>query len=151
MKVVGQSVPRLEDAPLVTGRGRFVGNLSFREELHMRVVRSSHAHAKLLGVDATAALALPGVAAVWAFADVAEVPPIEFRPTKVQGLEPYRQTILAESEVRYVGEPVAVVFAQTSHIAEDAAELVVVHAAPLPARLDARASDIEPAVLRKEY
>jgi CO/xanthine dehydrogenase Mo-binding subunit len=151
MKVVGQSVQRLEDEPLVTGRGRFVGNLSFPGELHMRVVRSSHAHADLLAVDAAKALALPGVAAVWTFADVAEVPPIEFRPTKVQGLEPYRQTILANKCVRYVGEPVAAVFAENSYLAEDAAELVAVDVSPLAARLDASASDVEPTVLRKEY
>ena len=151
MKVVGQSVQRLEDEPLVTGRGRFVGNLSFPGELHMRVVRSSHAHADLIAVDAAQALALPGVAAVWTFADVSEVPPIEFRPTRVQGLEPYRQTVLANQCVRYVGEPLAAVFAESSYVAEDAAELVAVDASPLPARLDARASDIEPTVLRKEY
>src|SRR5438552_6144883 len=151
MKVIGRSVQRLEDEPLVTGRGRFVGNLSFPGELHMRVVRSSHAHAELLAVDAAKALALPGVAAVWAFSDVAEIPPIEFRATRVQGLEPYRQTILANKRARYVGEPVAAVFAASSYLAEDAAELVSVDAFPLPARLDACASDVEPTVLRKEY
>src|SRR3989441_7712325 len=151
MKVVGKSVQRLEDEPLVTGQGRFVGNLSFPGELHMRMVRSSHAHAEWLAVDAAKPLALPGVAAVWTFSDVAEIPPIEFRPTKVQGLEPYRQTILANKCVRYVGEPVAAVFAESSYLAEDAAELVAVDASPLPARLDARASDVEPTVLRKEY
>ena len=151
MTVIGKSVPRLEDEPLVTGRGRFVATVSFPGELHMRVARSPHAHARLVGVDASRALALPGVAAVWTFADVSDIAPIGFRPTRVQGLEPYRQTLLANGLVRYVGEPVAVVFAESSYVAEDAAELVAVEASPLPARLDACASDIEPTVLRKEY
>src|SRR3954452_7806769 len=79
MTVIGKPVRRLEDEPLITGRGSFVANLSFADELHMRVVRSPYAHATLHGVDTKAALALPGVAAVWTFDDVAHVPPIEFR------------------------------------------------------------------------
>ena len=151
MTMIGKSVQRLEDEPLITGRGKFVANLSFPDELHMRVVRSPYAHATLRGVDVQAALALSGVAAVWTFTDVSQIPPIEFRPTKVQGLEPYRQTILAKDRLRYVGEPVAVVFAESSYLAEDAADLVAIDATQLPAVLDARSSEIEPAVLRKEY
>ena len=149
--MIGESVQRLEDEPLITGLGKFVANLSFPNELHMRVVRSPYAHATLRSVDVQAALALSGVAAVWTFTDVAQIPPIEFRPTKVQGLEPYRQTILAKDRLRYVGEPVAVVFAESSYLAEDAADLVAIDATQLPAVLDARSSEIEPAVLRKEY
>jgi len=149
--MIGKSVLRLEDEPLIRGRGKFVANLSFPDELHMRVVRSPYAHATLTKVDAQAALALPGVTAVWTFSDVSHVPPIEFRPTKVQGLEPYRQTILAKDRLRYVGEPVAVVFADSSYLAEDAADLVAIEATQLPAVTDAHRSDIEPAVLRKEY
>jgi len=151
VSVVGKRVPRLEDGPLVTGQGRYVATLSFPRQLHMRVVRSAYAHGDLKGVDAASALALPGVIAVWTAADVQGVPPIEFRPTRVKGLEPYRQPILADKVVRYVGEPVAVVFAEDSRLAEDAAELVGVDVSPLPPRLHAEASDVEPAVLRKEY
>jgi len=85
---IGRSVPRLEDLPLLTGHGRFARTVSFPGELHMRIVRSSYAHGRLLGIDATRALASPGCVAVWTSADVAEVPPIEFRPTRVKGLEP---------------------------------------------------------------
>jgi CO/xanthine dehydrogenase Mo-binding subunit len=151
MSVIGKRVLRLEDEPLVSGRGSFLANLAFADMLHMRVVRSAHAHAELGTIDASAALAMPGVVAVWTFADVSDIPQIEFRPTKVKGMEPYRQTILVNRHVRYVGEPVAVVFATSGYIAEDAAELVVVNATPLPPRLDAATSDIEPTVLRKEY
>ena len=69
------------------------------------------AHGKIKSIDATAALALPGVHAVWTAADVAHIPPIPFRLTGLKTLEPYRQPVLAKDIVRYVGEPVAVVFA----------------------------------------
>ena len=151
MTVIGKRVQRLEDGPLVIGQGQYVGNLSFPGELHMHVVRSAHAHGELNAVDASGAFALPGVMAVWTAKDVHDVPPIEFRSTRVQGLEPYRQPILACDVVRYVGEPVAVVFAENSRLAEDAADLVIVDVSSLPPRLDAHASDIEPTVLRKEY
>ena len=151
MSAIGQRVQRLEDEPLVTGQGRFVGNLSFPGTLHMRVVRSMHAHADLIAIDASKALALPGVVAVWTHADVSDIPPIEFRPTRVKGLEPYRQTILADKRVRYVGEPVAAVFAQTGYVAEDAADLISVDAGALVPQLDAVTSDIEPTVLHKAY
>jgi len=63
MTVIGRSVTRLEDGPLVTGRGRFAGDIAFPHVLHMRVVRSSHAHARITAIDTTTALALPGVVA----------------------------------------------------------------------------------------
>src|SRR5687768_907272 len=111
-KYVGRSVTRIEDLPLVTGRARFVAAISFPHELHMRVVRSSHAHGRIVSIDAAAARAMRGCVAVWTAADVVDIPPIEFRPTRVQGLEPYCQPVLARERVRYVGEPVAVVFTE---------------------------------------
>ena len=111
MAFVGRSVPRLEDPPLVTGQGRFAADISFAHQLHMRVVRSAHAHGRIVAIDAQAARAADGVVAVWTAADVADIPPIDFRLTRIEGLEPYRQPILATDRVRYVGEPVAVVFA----------------------------------------
>src|SRR5215471_16835457 len=137
MGVVGRSVPRLEDAPLVTGRGRFAADIAFPHMLHMRVVRSRHAHGRIVAVDTAAARAAPGVVAVWTFADVADIPPIDFRLSRVEGLAPYRQTILAKERVRYVGEPVAAVFATDAYLAEDAADLVEVAVEELPVVLDA--------------
>src|SRR5262249_56348872 len=64
MGVVGKSVPRLEDPPLVTGRGRFAADVAFPRMLHMRMVRSAHAHGRIVSIDAAAALAMPGVIAV---------------------------------------------------------------------------------------
>src|SRR5947199_1478905 len=139
-RVFGRSVPRLEDRPLVTGRGRFVGDISFPHQLHMRVVRSPYAHAVLGAVDIAAAQAAPGVVAVWTGADIADLPPIDFRDPAGEALRPYRQPLLAQERLRYVGEPVAAVFASDPYLAEDAADLVVVEADELPPLLDAAAS-----------
>src|SRR5262245_63894530 len=89
MGVVGKSVPRLEDPPLVTGRGNFAADVVFPRMLHMRVVRSAHAHGRIVSIDAAAALAMPGVIAVWTAADIADIPPIDFRLTRIEGLTPY--------------------------------------------------------------
>jgi CO/xanthine dehydrogenase Mo-binding subunit len=143
MSIVGTSVRRLEDPPLVTGRGAFAGDVAFPHMLHMRLVRSAHAHGRIVSIDPSAALALSGVTGVWTSADVAEIPPIDFRLTRVEGLAPYRQPILARERVRYVGEPVAAVFATDSYVAEDAADLVAVEIEDLPVVLDASAEPAE--------
>src|SRR5262249_20773820 len=133
------------------GQGRCARTTPFPGGLHRGIVRPPHAQGRLRGIDATGARGAPGCVAVWIFADVAEVPPIEFRPTRVKGLEPYRQHVLAHDLVRYVGEPVAAVFAEDAYRAADAAELVDLRIDPLTPVLDAEASDIEPTVIRKEY
>jgi aerobic carbon-monoxide dehydrogenase large subunit len=140
-KWIGQSVTRLEDPPLVRGRGRFAGDISFPHQLHMRVVRSNHAYGRIGSLDLAAARALPGVVAVWSAADIADVPPIDFREGRIPSLEPYRQPVLATERVRYVGEPVAAVFAEDSYVAEDAADLVALEIEELPILL---AADAEP-------
>ena len=137
-KWIGQSVERLEDPPLVTGRGRFVGDINFPRQLHMRVVRSNHAHGKISSIDVKAARALPGVVAVWTAIDIADVPPIDFREGPIEKLAPYRQPVLAIGKVRYVGEPVAAVFAEDPYVAEDAAELVTMEIEELPPLLSAK-------------
>jgi aerobic carbon-monoxide dehydrogenase large subunit len=138
-KWIGRSVERLEDPPLVTGRGRYAADISFPHQLHMRVVRSSHAHGKIVSIDTAAARALPGVVAVWTASDIAELPPIDFREGRIERLEPWRQPVLATERVRYVGDPVAAVFAEDPYVAEDAADLVSMEIAELPALLDATA------------
>ncbi len=156
---VGQSLPRLEDRPLLTGQGRFAADISFPGQWTMRVVRSGVAHGRILSIDTRAALALPGVHAVWTGADVAHIPPIPFRLTGLKALEPYRQPVLARDIVRYVGEPVAVVFAQDQYVAEDAADLIDITIEPLPAQVRAidapgvYADDLstEPSVIRKSF
>src|SRR4029078_9246701 len=136
-KIIGRSVPRLEDRPLLTGQGRFAGDISFSGQWHMRVVRSPVAHGRLKAIDAKAALALPGVHAVWTHADIADIPPIGFPLTGLVEVEAYRQTALSQRYVRYVGEPVAAVFAADPYVAEDAADLVDLDIEMLPVVLDA--------------
>jgi carbon-monoxide dehydrogenase large subunit len=140
---VGRSVARLEDGPLVLGQGRFAADISFAHQAHMRVVRSAHAHGRIIAIDLADARTSAGVIAIWTAADVADIPPIDFRLTRIEGLEPYRQPILARDRVRYVGEPVAVVFAADPFAAEDAADLVTVEIEDLPAVMTADAAPVE--------
>jgi CO/xanthine dehydrogenase Mo-binding subunit len=158
-KFIGRSVLRLEDRPLLTGQGRFAADISFPGQWHMRVARSPVAHGRIRRIDAAAARALRGVHAVWTFADIAHLAPIGFRLTGLKHLEPYRQHALARDTVRYVGEPVAVLFADDAYVAEDAAELVEIEIEPLAPLLDATAEpgrfddalSTEPGTIRKGY
>ena len=138
-KVLGHRVTRLEDLPLVTGHGRFAADINFPRQLHMRIARSGQAYGRIVRVGTNAARAIPGVVAVWTHAEIAELPPIDFRDPAAEALKPYRQPLLARDRVRYVGEPVAAVFAESAALAEDAAELVELDLEELPARLDASA------------
>jgi aerobic carbon-monoxide dehydrogenase large subunit len=156
---IGASMPRLEDMPLVTGRGQFAGDMNFPRQLHLRVVRSAHAHGTLKNVDVTEAKALRGVVAVWTARDIEDLPPIDFREGPIEKLAPFRQPVLARDCVRYVGEPVAAVFATDPYIAEDAADLVMVEVEELPAVIDAAAAitefadglTTEPTICRQGY
>ena len=159
MGQIGRSLRRLEDRPLLTGSGRFAADISFPNMLYMSLVRSPVACGRLTGIDTAAALAHPGTVAVWTGADVAAIPPIDFRLTPVPGLEPYRQPVLAQDYVRYVGEPVAVVFAADPYMAEDIADLVTPEIEPVPPLLDAVAPpgefaaglSTEAAIIEKRY
>src|SRR5580693_4788394 len=159
MSLIGRSVKRLEDRPLLTGSGRFAADVMAPDMLYMRVVRSPVAFGRLTGVRIAEALAHPGTVAVWTAEDVADIPPIAFRLTLVPGLEPYRQPILANGYVRYVGEPIAAVFAADPYMAEDIAELVAPVIEPLAPCLDPAAAprefesgcNTEAAVITKAY
>jgi len=156
---IGASVPRLEDAPLVTGRGAFVGDIAFVHQLHMRIVRSSYAHGIITAIDTAAAQAVPGVVAVWTYKDIADLPPIDFREGSIEKLSPFRQPVLATDRVRYVGEPIAAVFAEDPYVAEDAADLVMVEVEELAPVLDAAEAagefspghSTEPVICRQGY
>jgi aerobic carbon-monoxide dehydrogenase large subunit len=158
-KWIGQSVTRLEDPPLVTGRACYAGDVSFPHQLHMRVVRSSIAHGRIISIDTRAAGAVPGVFAAWTAADIPDVAPIDFREGRIEMLEPFRQPVLARDRVRYIGDPIAVVFAEDPYVAEDAAELVVADFEELPVLLDGRAEpgehspgrNSEAAIVRQAY
>src|SRR5262249_60881867 len=107
--------------------------------LHRRIVPPTPAPGRIVATAPAAACALPGVVAVWTAADIAEVPPVDFREGRIERLEPWRQPVLASERVRYVGDPVAAVFAADPYIAEDAADLVAIEIDELPGLLDATA------------
>jgi carbon-monoxide dehydrogenase large subunit len=130
MSLVGASVKRKEDPSLLVGRGRFVDDVSPPGTVFAQFVRSTEAHALITGIDTTDAQAAPGVLAVITGADVADLPATANLPEEVGVL---RRRVLAGDRVRFVGEPVAVVVAESRYAAADAAELVVVDYEPLEA------------------
>jgi len=140
-KYFGASVPRREDPRLLRGEGRYVDDIKLPGMLHSAFVRSPHAHARILGVRAAAARRRPGVAHVFAFADLARwmkplplfgaIPPGLAARVEVT-MKQAPQLPLCRDVARYVGEIVAIVLAETRALAEDAAELVEVDYEPLP-------------------
>jgi len=136
-KQLGKSVLRKEDPALLSGRGRYADDLPIPVgALHAHVVRSPHAHAEIVRIDAAKALAHDGVWAVITGEDVRKLSEPFLAAIKV----PVLQWSLAVERVRYVGEPVALVVAENRYIAEDAAELVAIDYAPLAAVIDPRAA-----------
>ncbi|PYN57100.1 MAG: hypothetical protein DMD92_14660 [Candidatus Rokuibacteriota bacterium] len=133
LAMLGVSHPRLGGERLATGRGRFVADVRPEGLLEAAVLRSPHAHARVLRVDAARALRLPGVRAVLTAADVPASAVIPNRVPAPEGTAAYLQPAIARGVVRYVGEPVALVVADDRYIAEDALALVHVDWAPLPA------------------
>src|SRR3954469_472646 len=133
---IGQPVQRREDARLVTGRGRYVDDVNERGMLHAHFVRSPVARGTIAALDVDAARQLPGVVAVLTADDVND-PSHQFWVTMMgpdAGGAPGR--VLASGDVRYVGEPVAIIVAESRYLAEDAAELVELDIDPLPPVLD---------------
>ena len=143
--MIGESVRRLEDDPLLRGRARFIADISFPNQAHLRVVRSEVARGLIVDIDVSEALRADGVIGVWTGEDLASLPPIDFRQIGYDELLPYRQPVLARGSVRYVGEPVAVVVAEDAYVAEDIAELVIVEIEPQ------EMEPVEAMVLESEY
>jgi len=132
--IVGKAVPRSEDAALAAGQGQFVDDLTVPGLLHAHVVRSPHAHARITAIDVTAARAAPGVAGVFTADDMRDVGPLPGPPDGTGPALPLLRA--ADDRVRWVGEPVALVVADSPARAADAAELVEVDYQPLPAVTD---------------
>jgi aerobic carbon-monoxide dehydrogenase large subunit len=145
LDLIGASPKRKEDHRLITGAGRFVDDLSRPGLLHMAVVRSRHAHARIIKIDVAAAKALPGVTAAWTASDLSEIK--RSMPAAYGGQYKGRSfavPVLAHERVRYVGEAVAVVLAESAYAAADGAQAVEIEYKPLPV-----ASDTEKAVTAK--
>lgn len=129
----GAPVQRLEDPRLLRGKGVYVDDIDLPSMLHAAILRSPHAHAKIVSINANAALALPGVHLVLTAADLGAV--LEPSPLLVPHAaltQPRTQLPLALEEVRYVGEAVALVVAESRYLAEDALDLIDVEYEPLP-------------------
>lgn len=138
-KYIGAPIRRKEDRRFLTGQGQFVDDIKLPNMLHAAIVRSPHAHARILSIDSSAALEMEGVVSVFTFGDIeqmVEPRPIPIRMRAYQELERFLQYPLASDKVRYVGDPVAVVVAETRYLAEDALDGVDVVYDPLPAVVD---------------
>ena len=140
-KLVGTKVKRREDPRLVQGLSHYVDDLRMADVLHVALLRSPHAHARINGINKDAAVALPGVVSVVTGADIGDsvgsVPCAAANPT----LRTPPHPVLAQDAVRYVGEPVVAVVAEDSYTARDALDLIEVDYEPLPA-----VSDLEKAL-----
>ena len=141
---IGQPVPRKEDPKLLRGEGRYTDDVNLPGQLYAVIVRSRHAHGRILAIDTAAARAMPGVRGVYTGADllaggIRNVPAL--MPQKNRDGTPMKmppQSPLTTDKVRYVGDPVAWVVAETGKQARDAAEAVLLEIDPLPAVTTAR-------------
>ncbi|RVT95298.1 xanthine dehydrogenase family protein molybdopterin-binding subunit [Rhodovarius crocodyli] len=138
---IGQPVPRQEDPTLLTGRGQYTDDVSKPGQLYAYVVRSPYAHGVINGIDTAAALDMPGVKAIYTAADLTAYGPMGCAmPMKNRDGTPIlntRRMPLAEDKVRFVGDPVAVVVAESKAEAKDAAEAVFLDVDSLPAVTEA--------------
>ncbi|GAB5895537.1 xanthine dehydrogenase family protein molybdopterin-binding subunit [Mycolicibacterium mageritense] len=137
-RYAGRRVERVEDTRLLTGRGSFVDDIVRPGMLHACFVRSPYARATINGVDTTAAAALPGVHAVLTAADLNHEVKEAWHAVAGKDMPDTPRPPLAEGEVKFVGDPVALVIAESRYVAEDAVDLVDVDYQPLPAVADFR-------------
>jgi carbon-monoxide dehydrogenase large subunit len=128
---IGQPIRRREDERLITGQGRYAGDIKLEGLVHLAFVRSPMPHARIEAIDTAAARKMPGVIAVWTASDLPEVAPglSDFGPT---GIVQRGRPILTTDEVNYVGEAYALVVAESEYQAHDAAEAIAAELDPLP-------------------
>jgi carbon-monoxide dehydrogenase large subunit len=132
--LVGKPIERVEDLRLLRGRGSYADDVHREGMLHAAILRSSVAHGIIRRIDVSAARRLGGVHAVYTAEDIGQpVPRIPVRLFPNEGMEPFRQPVIADGKVRFVGEPIAIVVADTPALAEDALELIEVEIDVLPA------------------
>ncbi len=139
-RYIGSPVERIEDLRFLRGRGEFVGDLRRKGMLHAAILRSPIAHGRIRGLDATAARAIRGVRAVITAAEIGAVPTIRLRLLPLPGTERFLQPVIAADRVRYVGEPIAVVLADSAALAEDGVGAIGLDIEELPPVADRRVS-----------
>ena len=149
-RYVGARVARKEDPRLLAGAGNFVADIKRHGMLHVAFRRSDHAHARIVSVDASAAAAMPGVAAVYAGEDIARLVKPYRATSRMKSYQPTDIPPLALGKLRYVGEAVAAVVAESRYVAEDALGLIEVDVEPLPPLADPEESAVEGAPLLHE-
>ncbi len=153
---IGRAIERFEDLRFLQGKGQYVDDLKLPGMLHAAIFRSAVAHGKIVSIDSAVARALPGVHAVLTAADIvsdlgAPIPMIPMRLDPHPSLVRFIQPVIAYAKVRYVGEPVAVVIADTAAIAEDALALLEVDIDPLPVVVGRKASEAGEVLLFEEH
>jgi carbon-monoxide dehydrogenase large subunit len=129
---IGSPVERREDLRFVRGRGEYVDDLDPDGLLHAVILRSGIAHGRIRSIDATAALKIVGVHAVITAQDIPGPPVIPMRLQPLPEFKPFEQPVIAAGKVRYVGEPLAVVLADSAAVGEDALDHIAVDIEPLP-------------------
>src|SRR5712664_1024715 len=139
-RYIGSPVERIEDLRFLRGRGEYVGDLRRPGMLHAAILRSPIAHGKIRGIDATATRAIPGVRPVITAAEIGAVPRIPLRLLPLPGTERFLQPVIAADRLRYVGEPIAVVLADSAALAEDGVGTIALDIEELPSVADRRAS-----------
>jgi aerobic carbon-monoxide dehydrogenase large subunit len=138
--LIGQPIDRAEDRRFLTGSGKFVDDLKRDGMLHAVLLRSAVAHGRIVRIDASRALARTGVHAVITAAEIGNIPVIPLRLANLPEFAPYFQPVIAKDKVRYVGEPIAVVVAESQALAEDALEAIEVDIEALPPLPDRHAA-----------
>ena len=131
-RFVGESVKRSEDPRILTGSGTYVDDIKLPGMLHAAFLRSPYAHARITSIDTTEAKALPGVVAVYTGAEVQALLAPGAPSPGFFGPAPWKFTVVASDKVRLVGDPVAIVVAESRYVAEDALELIEVDYDELP-------------------
>lgn len=135
-KLVGTRVKRTEDLRLLTGHGSYVDDRQVAGLLHIAFRRSDQSHARIVSIDYSAALELPGVVAAFSAEDIDDMIKPVYATSKMQDYHPTAIYPLARGKVRYVGEPVVAIVAENRYIAEDALEYVQIEYEPLPNVVD---------------
>jgi carbon-monoxide dehydrogenase large subunit len=149
--LIGSPIERLEDLRFLRGRGQYVDDLARKDMLHAAILRSSVAHGRIRSIEVTRARALPGVHSVITAKEIGNrVPRVPMRLQPLPDFERFGQPVIAETKVRYVGEAIAVVLADSPGIAEDALGLIETDIEPLPAVADRHASAEDRSLLFEE-
>jgi aerobic carbon-monoxide dehydrogenase large subunit len=135
-RYIGAPIKRVEDLRFLRGRGEYVADLARAETLHAAILRSSVAHARIRAIDPKPALAIAGVHAVITAGEIGTVPKIPLRLQPSPATEPFCQPVIARDRVRYVGEPIAVVLANSAALAENGVEAIALDLEEVPVVAD---------------